>query len=243
MKKIEAETLASQTIEGSRYDFILVPTKMEDPPRDGWRAYMNINDGEFEPAGFGWYMGADNALKRLASELYFSSHRAEKTEVFNPALRMYYGERKAIEEEKEAIVEKKSFEEKRQEQVRQENREILAEEFQKVKFSRVQIFVPVSEGREVEVTAYISPSVPGLFVHRSLSAPISKVSNFVISHRLSGMQVQKDFSSLEEAKFVAWRLAQIYNWDVPAKQISVKKLKSVVMKLRDDPYSTLYESS
>ena len=242
MKYDRFEILASQTIEGSRYDFILVPTKMEDPPRDGWRAYMNINGGEFEPAGLGWYMDAANALGRLANELYFSSHRAQKTEVFNPALRMYYGERKAIEEEKEAVVEKKSQEEKRYEQVRQENREILLEEFRSVKFSRVQIFVPVSGGKEVEVTAYVSPQVPGLFIHRSLSAPGGKVSNFVISHIRSGMQVQKDFSVLEEAKFVAWRLANLYNWDVPAKQISVKKLKSIVMKLRDDPYSTLHEN-
>jgi len=42
---------------------------------------------------------------------------------------------------------------------------------------------------------------------------------------------------LEEAKFIAWRMSKIFNFDVPLDKIPVLDLNPILIKLKKDPFA------
>lgn len=97
----------------------------------------------------------------------------------------------------------------------------------------MKITIPTNQG-ESEVTAYHT-GVPGLVVHRTMSAP----KGWAITHRPSGLRVTgEDFPTRGEAIDIARRLDGLTDWTNPSDRLG--DMKSLGQAVREAVYPGLY---
>ena len=235
-----ADILATEKRNGQTYSYIILPEKMDDPKRDGWRVHMNLNDGSFDTAGQGWHLSRDRALERLGINLAGQSYY-EKVDVT-----IYSSEVDRYFKEERIRLETKDKEEKLR-QVREEGErrsyQERAEEFRggpkKHKWRKTQNFRIAIRGGDTTVPAWTIEG-SGLGIHRELGYASGKPGKgYGITHERSGFKVAADFPSLETAKIAVVRLINQFDWNIDKKEILKTKTErgEFVRKIQKDVFA------